>query len=210
MIISYIAEEKKQSRWHRGFAELLIYEGHADGYLLERAVQAVKADKAIVSKLDSLMIESFDAFQHEEGPEEHPVPQWLKDNIESAALSGENWYDTAMEWGVTTRLTGEVHDLWLVFYAYANQVDPMCDPADYRPGGDDDSYDYFPSAFRALQEFARNLDALDMRLAPEQRRCFAAHERLVEIVQRLKKNDSLEFSEYGDMFKDFEGAGNDA
>ena len=117
-----------------------------------------------------------------------------------------------------TRLQGPVLRLWKTFYDLANQLDPEQDPADYTPGGDDDTYDYYPSAFECLVHFAEILDDLDERFIaaiPEIDRApgtmnanlgrrFTARHRIESIVQSLLISEGpfedWEFEDYARPF----------
>lgn len=185
-MILFFEKSEAFSRFHRGQATIMIYEGHGE-YALQRAFNSLVG--SFRHEGSDLQIEVFTMEDDDTGELKTILPDWLASHLEAAKSKGDNWYD---QWGYTTRLHGSVYDLWRLFYAYANMIDPMCDPADYTPGGDDDTYDYYPSGFRALTEIAKDLDELDMHLRPENRRRFAARERVCEIVKHLMDVKPLE------------------
>jgi hypothetical protein len=96
------------------------------------------------------------------GDDENPIRK-----IDLAPLLVRNdeyeglWYDHDLfAWGTLVRYTGPVFALAKEFYRFSTTVDPEFDPADYTPGGDDDSFDYYPSAIRVLYEMALDLTTM--------------------------------------------------
>ena len=139
------SHETYWSPWNRGKAVLLINMGHGE-YPLRDDLDPGKYG----SYVEGVTIETFDAYDLEEGKE---APDWWTHytNIEV----------DAREWGLVTRIEAPVFALWLMFYDLANQLDPVQDPSGYTPGSDDDTFDYYPSAFEALCELGEDLDELD-------------------------------------------------
>jgi len=123
--------------------------------------------------------------------EDPPLPEWAQ----NAVAQAQHRDDVAYAWdylkdgnhGYVVRFSGNVVDLWWAFYQAANRMDPECDATRYCPGGDDDTYDYYPDAFDTLEEMGRDLDALDRALVEMgwQPKQFTAHERMVRLVNHL-------------------------
>lgn len=173
MIVSFTPPHYEHPReykspWERGAAKLLLHMGH-----------------------------------NEYGPPEHPavdidpysadmeMPEWAM-AVRNRALAQDPLFAETFgpdAWASVALLTGGVFDLWGMFYEFANKLDPQQDPADYTPGGDDDTFDYYPSAFECLTMWARDLDELDTMLVANTHkglaRSFSARSRVVEIVRNL-------------------------
>jgi hypothetical protein len=64
------------------------------------------------------------------------------------------------DWGTYLVFSGTRYHLKNAFVHLAAQLMPCLDPMGYRPGGDDDYFDYWPSGMEALKAFAKDLDQL--------------------------------------------------
>lgn len=106
------------------------------------------------------------------------------------------------EWGSIGLFTGNVADAWALFYLWAMDLDPECDPACATPSGDDDAYDYYPASFEGLGEMAADLDNLDAQYVAVggKGRSFTARQRVVTIVRNLRYSrgpfEEWEFEDY--------------
>jgi hypothetical protein len=130
-------------------------------------------------------------------------PVWVKNRIARAQNGGSSngdWMFVYPGHAAVISLQGPVVNLWRRFYSFANSVDPECDPTDYTPGGDDDTYDYYPGAFAALAEWANDLDRADAMLSSVVYRKFSAHERVARVVKNLHRAkgpfEEWEFEDY--------------
>lgn len=195
MIIEYTppAEGDRVSRWYMGNATLLLPLGHGEYGIPDN---------------DKVQVELWDAYDREDGKE---PPRWLAAHEEALRLAGGNYAEPlpsegdATGWGTLALLTGSVYELWRMFYQFANQLDPEQDPAGYTPGGDDDTFDYYPSGFECMEAWAGDMDGLQERWAaflrewlstqPEHMQRiwmgdathgFTARHRIVEIVRNLR------------------------
>ena len=166
------------SRFHQGEATLAYFAGHGEYWFDElhgpRGLQF------------TLKVQKWDVYVAEE--EGTKAPNWVK------ALP-----DYEPEgWGTFVRISGPVYDLWHAFYTLTHQLDPEFDPADYTPGGDDDTFDYYPSGFAWAAEWAKDLDELDEKFATQppivspngvtwrfEKHAFTARHRIEDIVAKL-------------------------
>lgn len=129
------------SSFNRGTATILLNLGHGEyGF-------------ATNDQLTQDEWDPFDCNDEEPDGRDRTPPSWVTD-------SPSDW---DADFGMRVRLEGPVLQLWKTFYDLANQLDPEQDPADYTPGGDDDTYDSYPSAFECLVHFAEILDELERR-----------------------------------------------
>lgn len=85
----------------------------------------------------------------------------LTDGLWKKAAQSDDWYDDSDRgWVTVLTVVGDVYYIAQAFYRLAMDLDPRMDPADYTPGGDDDTFDYWPSGMRLLYQLACNLDDL--------------------------------------------------
>jgi hypothetical protein len=175
-------EKPYYSDFNRGEAVIVLASIHGDR-LIADGVESPPSGRGTTVVVD-VEAQPYD-------PEEPPLPDWAVNAIKQA----EGKDDVSYAWdylkdgnhGYVVRFTGDVVSLWWAFYEAANRLDPECDATRYCPGGDDDTYDYYPDAFDALVEFGRDLDELDRRLQvlgwePKQ---FTAYERIVRLLRNL-------------------------
>lgn len=64
-------------------------------------------------------------------------------------------------WGTFLTVEGLLYGHFEAFSVFAGTLMPSLDPSGYRPGGDDDFFDYYPSGLDALREYALDLDELN-------------------------------------------------
>jgi hypothetical protein len=87
-----------------------------------------------------------------------PINLKLYDKL---AKSPNNWLSVgeyADRWTTAIRMKGRLHAHAEGFKLLAGSLMPCLDPAGYTPGGDDDTFDYYPSGLRFLREWAMDLD----------------------------------------------------
>jgi len=171
------------NRFHQGSAQLVYFAGHGEYWFDDKSHRRTKVD---------VKVEKFDTYEAQEKGSKTPfwvkrLPDWENEN----------------SWGIFVRLTGDVYGLWCMFYSLTNQLDPEQDPADYMPGGDDDTFDYYPSGFEWATDWAKDLDEIDRTFASlsprDGKHTFTARHRIEDIVAKLL----IATGPYGDW--EFEG-----
>jgi hypothetical protein len=132
VILSHTPDGGTLGHWHMGTAELLLNAGHNEYPIPEHNVPS----KSIVKQEWSL------------DPEDEGCP-CSPDQLR--AIDAEAGPDG---WETVVRLQGPVVDIARAFYELALTLDPSMDPTNYTPGGDDDTFDYWPSGMRLLHQLA--------------------------------------------------------
>lgn len=105
-------------------------------------------------------------------PKDIVANSWLVEEYEDNAerLPEEyRWYLDLDGWETVLLVEGDVHAIALGFYQLAMDLDPSMDPANYTPGGDDDTFDYWPSGMRLLHALALDLDRLTSNMTDPRR-----------------------------------------
>lgn len=180
--------EGYNSSWLKGEADVTIFLGHG-----EYSVDTDYLNSQFAESYGTLREDVYDAYDAEE--KGLPIPAWLE------RCRGNHSYDEILaddveaRWGTAVRLQGSVFQIWRYFYTLASQLDPEYDPADYTPGGDDDTFDYYPSAFDAMEELAGDLDTMNTRLPDDVRHGFTARQRIVDILRKLRTSKG-EFADW--------------
>jgi hypothetical protein len=89
----------------------------------------------------------------------------IEENFDLAmklAESPNNWLTPGdrddASWTTLLRLSGSIYAHSTSFTLTAATLMPSLDPTGYRPGGDDDYFDYYPSGLRMLREWALDLE----------------------------------------------------
>jgi hypothetical protein len=154
-------------------------------------------------------------------PNPEPNPVWLSASVAAESLAQAK-ADSETE-GTWILLEGEVNELWKQFYELAGDLDPALDPAGYTPGGDDDTYDYYPTHFEVLAAWAQDLDAIIEKETVHQKermegnprgyfamaKWFTARRRVEEIAAHLYSlpggAEQVDYMEMTEMLAPFTG-----
>lgn len=129
--------------FHMGEAVLLLNAGHAEYDL--KLNDRVTIHRWADDELDDSIHDSVPA----------AVPAEFRDLARGLDLDG---------WETVLHVGGPVHDIAHAFYRLACDLDPFMDPAQYTPGGDDDTFDYWPSGMNLLYQLAVDLDEMTKEL----------------------------------------------
>jgi hypothetical protein len=132
--------------FHQGEARLLLDAGHTEYGITPLNIPKVIHEKFTCTYYDHPLNEDC----------EKPLPDDLL-----KVLHKSDVYDEAdATWTNYLLMEGEVFYMARGFYRLSLDLDPFMDPANYTPGGDDDTFDYWPSGMRLLYQLAIDLDEL--------------------------------------------------
>jgi hypothetical protein len=124
-------------------AEVLVFLGHAE--YSWGTVEGLK--------------ETYYTFDPDELAE--PADERFKRSEDMRSLPEEVWKPFEEDysgWGTFVMLEGTLQDHHRAFEGWAASLMCSLDPSGYKPGGDDDYFDYWPSGMEGLRAYAIDLD----------------------------------------------------
>lgn len=142
-----------------GRAELLLDAGHGDYGVRNERVEGTTDNSR---QLSFVRYYDGEADDPSDGVPSHLQQYVVLEGSHRAEFAHAEGADPIVidGWEQLLHLEGPVYYIGLAFFRLALDLDPACDPANYTPGGDDDSFDYWPSGMRLLYALACDLGTL--------------------------------------------------